>query len=163
MSIEDDQDRLAEKMKEALRSAYAGQPDTLVFCLRGTEIQAILIEAAEESEAEAKKENLPRNVRPIGRPVRPPYARQAVGPSDYPPLPSNEEIAAMNAAMAQERVKSLLANAKTFRFLAGHVEEDKYFRLGIHDLAFLGLVPSHVAQTGPMLASLPRMAPIGCH
>jgi hypothetical protein len=149
MSIEDDQDRLAQKVAEAIRSAYAGQPDALVFCLRGTEIQACLIEAAEEAEAEAERESLPKNVRPIGRPVHPsrPIYPQGHG---YPQPPSSEEIAATYAAMAQERAKSLRANAKTFRFLAAHVEEDKYFRLGIHDLAFLGLVPSRAGQCGPM-------------
>lgn len=150
MSIEDDQDRLAQKVAEAIRSAYAGQPDTLVFCLRGTEIQACLIEAAEEAEAEAEKECLPGNVRPISRPRA--AIRRPV-PQGYPggvQGPSDEEIAAMNAAMSVERAKFLRANAKTFRFLAAHVEEDKYFRLGTHDLSFLGLVPSRAGQCGPM-------------
>jgi hypothetical protein len=154
MSIEDDQDRLAQKVAEAIRSAYAGQPDVLVFCLRGTEIQACLIEAAEEAEAEAEKESLPKNVRPIGRS----HAIRRPMPQGYPggiQGPSEEEIASMNVAMAQERAKSLRANAKTFRFLAAHVEEDKYFRLGIHDLAFLGLVPSRAGQCGPLAAYLP--------
>jgi hypothetical protein len=154
MSIEDDQDRLAQKVAEAIRSAYAGQPDTLVFCLRGIEIQAILIEAAEECETKAEKDSLPENVRPIGksRAVRRPM------PQGYPggiQGPSEEEIAAMNAAMAQERVKTLRTNAKTFRFLAAHVEEDKYFRLGTNDLAFLGLVPSRAGQCGHLGSYLP--------
>lgn len=147
MSIEDDQDRLAQKVAEAIRSAYAGQPDTLVFCLRGIEIQAILIEAAEEAEAEAEMENLPRNVRSISHAVRRPVPQGYQGGIQGP---SDEEIAAMRAAMSVERAKSLRANAKTFRFLAAHVEEDKYFRLGVHDLSFLGLVPSRAGQCGPM-------------
>jgi hypothetical protein len=140
MSIEDDQDRFAEKMKEVLGAAHAASPDILVFCLRGQEIQSLLIKMAERAEAEAEKANLPENVRPI-RPIVPPGV---MGGGYMPPGYDEQRMLALGIAMAKERAETFRGNANTWRFLAAHVEEDRYFRLAIHDLAFLGLAPQSV-------------------
>src|SRR5271167_624652 len=144
MSLEDDQDRIAQKMKEAIMASQATQPDVLVFSLRGKEIQELLLNLAETSEKEAEKQTMPKNVRPI-RPVHPGHSYSVLGPTPlgtfggiHMPAPVDEsQMQAVVLAHAHERAEAFRANAKTYRFLAAHVEEDRFFRLGVHDLAFL--------------------------
>ena len=138
MRWEDDPDHLIQKLIEAGRAAQATQPDVLVFALRGKEIQTLLLESAEVCERAATQVALPENVKPI----RPLGIPMPVGHSRE--LSKEEKSAQEDYAMrvAHEQAAVLRANAKTYRFLAAHIEEDRYFRLATNDLAFLGLMPS---------------------
>jgi hypothetical protein len=147
MSLEDDQEFLAKKIKESMGSIMAGQPDVLVFCLTGKEIQALLLAMAESCESEAKRQILPENVKPIRS-----YGK-STSMSGLPGMQvrfephEEQQMRAMAIAMANERAEIYRGNAKTYRFLAGHVEEDRYFRLSVPDLNFLGLVPQGISGT----------------
>lgn len=154
MSLEDDHDHLAERMKTALieaqRAAQAAFPDALVFALQGSEIRTRLLELADKSETEAIAEE--EALRRIGRP-RPATPTPAFG---GPYEPDQEYL----LAVAKERIEALRENVKTLRFLAAHVEEDRYFRLCVQDLAFLNLVPYSVHRShGPV--PMPVGRPIG--
>lgn len=130
MSLEEDHEHLGEQLRKAMASATAGQPDMLVFCLRGSEISARLVKMAELAEAEAANLDLTsasKNVRPIRSrlPMPPGYPVEQV---------SEEAQREMKATLA----RSYLSAAKDLRFLASHVEEERFFRLAIHDLIALG-------------------------
>jgi hypothetical protein len=144
MGIEEDQDRWAQKIVEASRAAQATQPDTLVFCLVGKEIQELLLSLAEQSERDAESLSLPKNVTVIRRARRP--VPQGLHPPGFPEPPSSEEMDARYEAIRQEQIDVLRTNAKSYRFLAAHIEEERFFRLNTHDLAFLGLVPQQMAH-----------------
>jgi hypothetical protein len=75
-------------------------------------------------------------------------------PPGYPghELPSEESQREMNAMI----VRSYLSAAEDFRFLAAHVEEDRFFRLAIHDLSALGYSIGPMPMTG-------YTGPIGYH
>jgi hypothetical protein len=150
MSLEDDydglSDRLSRKMVEAMRAMQAGQPDTLVFCLRGSEIQKLLNDRADAEDREAESVELPENVvqmraSHVSAPVFPGQAKEF-------------EAAARMRAAAAAQVKYLVDghrdNARSLRFLAAHVEEDRYFKLAQHDLALLGLLPPMMSYARPM-------------
>jgi hypothetical protein len=145
VSIEDDHEHLAQKMKEAILSAQATQPDVLVFCLRGAEIQKLLLEMAETCESEAEKQALPENVKPIR--AQRVLLEMAGSMPTIPGTEDSQQMRAMAIMRAREMAEAYRSNAKTYRFLAAHVEEDRYFRLGVHDLNFLGLVPRGIAST----------------
>lgn len=144
MSFEEDQDRWAQKIIEASRAAQATQPDTLVFCLVGKEIQELLIGLAAQSERDAESLSLPKNVTVIRRARRP--VPQGFHPPGFPEPPSSEEMDARYEAIRREQIDALRANAKSYRFLAAHVEEERFFRLSVQDLNFLGLVPQQMAH-----------------
>jgi hypothetical protein len=158
MGIEDDFDHLAKRILETTRAAQAGQPDTLVFCLRETEIRELLLGLAESADREAETMTLPPNVTAIRRARPRPMVTQV--PPGYPELPSVEEMEAAQAARLRQIAEELRANAKTYRFLAAHVEEERFFRLGTHDLSFLGLVPSPVSHLH-LGAPMPLLVPQG--
>lgn len=67
-------------------------------------------------------------------------------PPGFPEPPSSEEMDARYEAIRREQIDALRANAKSYRFLAAHVEEERFFRLSVQDLNFLGLVPQQMAH-----------------
>jgi hypothetical protein len=143
MSIEDDFDHLS-KILEASRAAQAGQPDVLVFCLRGKEIQEILVALAEKSERDAEMLSRSKSATNVTE-----IRRRSIQPQipAYPGSP--EEMNARREAMLQDQTEALRGNAKSYRFLAAHVEEERFFRLSTQDLAFLGLVPQSAGYRMP--------------
>jgi hypothetical protein len=132
MSLEEDAEKFGAEIQKAMTRATQGHPDVLVFALRGTEIRDLLLEMAVSAEESISRLEVDKVV-PIRRPM--PI------PPGYPPLPFEGHFPEAQEEHRKRQTELLRQSAKKYRFLAAHIEEDRFFKLSVPDLGFLGLVP----------------------
>jgi hypothetical protein len=111
--------------------------DPLVFIVRGDEVRDLLIKNAERYEKMAAEEDTgvasleKAKLRPI-RPMPIPRPSGAITPGVALPVGMGEYTPPPMAPVYREWAWSC-------RWLADHVETDRVFRLGMHDLALIGV------------------------
>jgi hypothetical protein len=102
--------------------------------VRGDEVRDLFIQQAERFEKMAAEESA--GVAPIrARPV--PSLRRGVAP-----LIGNE-LGPVGIPSPPPMAPMYLESARSCRWFADHVETDRVFRLGVHDLGFIGLSVLH--------------------
>jgi hypothetical protein len=120
--MEEWQEELFDKMAALQRSVTVLPQDPLVFVVRGAEVRDLLLKLAGKYERAADEESA-GNVKSLRRPS---FSGVALPPGVH--LPDPPPMAPVYRELAE-----------SVRWLADHVEEDRVFKLGLHDLEHLGV------------------------